>query len=70
VTAEVPRSWFLSSDVHWSGPASLDRAGYACSGAGDFDGDGFADIVIGAYKDPDGGYNAGAAYLLLGESGF
>ncbi len=46
------------------GEANQDHAGYSVSGAGDVNGDGFADVLIGssAYD------NAGAAYLLFGKS--
>ena len=43
-------------------------AGYALAGAGDVDGDGLDDIVVGAYKDGSAGDTAGTAYLLLGGS--
>ncbi|PLS21305.1 calcium-binding protein [Neptunicoccus cionae] len=44
-----------------------DGVGYALSSAGDINGDGFDDIVIGAYKsDPDGSSSAGLAYVVFG----
>ncbi|MFH1464319.1 MAG: MopE-related protein [Pseudomonadota bacterium] len=36
------------------------------SGAGDFDGDGLNDIVVGADHVDDGGYDAGAVYVFFG----
>ncbi|MFH1467175.1 MAG: MopE-related protein [Pseudomonadota bacterium] len=42
------------------------RAGAAVAGAGDVDGDGLADLLIGAPQDHVGGTLAGAAYLVLG----
>ena len=36
------------------------------SGAGDVDGDGNDDLLIGAQSNDEGGRNAGAAYLVLG----
>lgn len=50
-----------------NGAAPFDRAGNAVSTAGDMDGDGFGDIVIGAYRsDPGGRTDAGRAYVVLG----
>ncbi|MDP2314089.1 MAG: MopE-related protein [Pseudomonadota bacterium] len=49
------------------GGASVDSfAGFSVAGAGDTDGDGFADFLIGAYAADDGGSNAGTASLFLG----
>jgi hypothetical protein len=51
-----------------SGGATDDRAGFSVSGAGDVNGDGFDDIIIGApYADPHDS-NSGAAYVLFGKS--
>jgi len=53
------------------GDAAGDNAGYSVSSAGDVNGDGYGDLVIGARSDDDGGSNAGAAYVVLGRrSGF
>ena len=43
-----------------------DGAAVAVAGAGDVNGDGFADMLIGAPGNADGGSSAGAAYLVLG----
>ena len=53
------------------GDAADDRAGTSVSGAGDVNGDGFADLIVGASSGDDGGPNAGEAYVVFGkESGF
>ncbi len=49
--------------------AAGDYFGYAVSGAGDVDGDGFDDVIIGAPLVDSSGSNAGAAYVYLGSSG-
>ncbi|MGE0256480.1 MAG: beta strand repeat-containing protein [Alphaproteobacteria bacterium] len=46
-----------------------DNFGWSVSGIGDFNGDGFDDIVIGAPgADPDGNSGAGSAYVIYGRS--
>ena len=48
-----------------------DRAGWSVSSAGDVNGDGFADLIVGAWKGDDGDYDAGEAYVVFGKaSGF
>ncbi|HEV8323971.1 MAG TPA: FG-GAP-like repeat-containing protein [Myxococcota bacterium] len=46
-----------------------DSFGQAVASAGDVDGDGFADIVVGALQDDAGGVDAGAVYLYRGGPG-
>ncbi|MEL6342125.1 MAG: MopE-related protein [Myxococcota bacterium] len=43
-----------------------DSFGFSVSGAGDVDGDGFADVLIGAYADGDDEIAVGAAYVYYG----
>jgi hypothetical protein len=48
------------------GVAAHDAAGFSVAGAGDVNGDGALDIVVGApFASPDGLTNAGATYVLL-----
>ena len=55
-----------------TGEASGDFAGFSVSKAGDVNGDGYADLLIGAKRnDPHGLGNEGAAYVVFGKaSGF
>lgn len=58
-----------SADVRYAGEAPADRAATAVAGAGDVDGDGYDDVLVGADDNDDGGSSAGAAYLMLGGEG-
>ena len=51
------------------GEAGSDRAGKSVSSAGDVDGDGFGDLIVGARNNDEGGSNAGAAYVVFGKAG-
>jgi len=57
------------SDAHATlyGPAQS-LTGGSLAAAGDISGDGYRDLLIGAYRDDEGGTEAGAAFLLLGGS--
>ena len=48
------------------GEDSADVAGWSVAGAGDLDGDGLSDLLIGAIGHCAGGYDAGAVYAVLG----
>ena len=51
------------------GDAADDYLGYSVSTAGDINGDGYADLIVGAGEGDDGGSNAGEAYVLFGKAG-
>lgn len=50
------------------GVSGLDRAGFAVHGAGDVNGDGIDDILIGAVNADPNGYASGAGYVVFGRS--
>jgi len=54
------------ADITLTGEVAGDRAGTSARGAGDLDGDGYDDILVGATHDDDGGVDAGATYVLFG----
>jgi hypothetical protein len=53
-----------SADLTLEGESSHDSAGLSVAMAGDVDGDGLCDLLVGAPGDDDGGSSAGAAYLI------
>jgi hypothetical protein len=53
-----------------NGAAASDQSGVSVSNAGDVDGDGFDDLIIGApYADPKGN-NSGASYVVFGKDNY
>ena len=73
--AEFPPNINLSSlgskaGVKFAGAEFGDQSGFAVSTAGDFNGDGVEDVIIGARNSNAGGANSGAAYLVFGKRGF
>ncbi len=58
-----------SNGFRVNGAAAFNHSGYSAAGAGDVNGDGVDDIVIGAaYADPGGASNAGSTYVVYGRS--
>jgi FG-GAP repeat protein len=54
----------------WDGAAAGDRLGGSVSGAGDVNGDGFSDVIVGAENtDPGGLSQAGSAFVYSGVDG-
>jgi Ca2+-binding RTX toxin-like protein len=51
------------------GDAAGDQAGYSVSSAGDVNGDGIDDLIVGSPYGDDGGTNAGEAYVVYGQAG-
>ena len=53
-----------------SGGAAYDYSGFSVSDAGDVNGDGFDDVIVGAYLAGTPGAYAGEAYVVFGKAGF
>jgi len=54
------------ADATLTGASAGDNAGRSISGAGDLDGDGHDDLLVGAPFEGSAGTNAGAAYVVYG----
>jgi Ca2+-binding RTX toxin-like protein len=60
-----------STGFKLSGAAADDHSGFSVGSAGDVNGDGFADLIVGAYGADPNGANSGASYVVFGKaSGF
>ncbi len=55
-----------TADVVMNGEMISDRFGYSVSSAGDVNGDGFSDVIIGSINNDAGGMDAGRAYVYFG----
>ena len=66
----VPPSWTDLANAHLTlvGESNADSAGDAVAAAGDVDGDGLEDLLVGAYRNTNATGRSGKAYLLLGSS--
>ena len=57
-----------TADVILTGAAASDQFGNSVSSSGDLNGDGFSDVIVGAYLNDAGGTDAGRAYIFFGGS--
>jgi Ca2+-binding RTX toxin-like protein len=51
-----------------NGVSADDLSGKSVSGAGDVNGDGLADLIVGAYRDDPSGGNSGASFVVFGKT--
>jgi predicted nucleic acid-binding Zn-ribbon protein len=56
------------ADASWWGENKGDYAGFSVAGAGDINGDGFDDILIGAYGNDENNDMGGQAYIIFGKT--
>ncbi|TXT65110.1 MAG: hypothetical protein BAJALOKI3v1_130014 [Promethearchaeota archaeon] len=56
-----------NADASYIGENDDDESGIALSRAGDVNGDGYDDFLIGAHRNDDGGSNSGKSYLIFGK---
>ena len=53
-----------------NGQAAGDQSGWSVASAGDVNGDGLGDLIVGAYQsDPASGVDAGRSYVVFGKAG-
>ncbi len=57
----------LEPSASFLGEFYYERIGYYMENAGDVNADGFEDFLIGTFHNKENGYDAGAAYLILGD---
>ena len=51
-----------------NGVSAGDQSGVSVSSAGDVNGDGLADLIVGAQKDDPGGIDSGASFVVFGKT--
>ena len=51
-----------------NGVSAYDSSGRSVSSAGDVNGDGFDDLIVGAYRDDPNGSSSGASFVVFGKT--
>ncbi len=51
-----------------NGVSAGDSSGFSVSGAGDVNGDGLADLIVGAFGDDPNGSTSGASFVVFGKA--
>ncbi|MDF2462199.1 MAG: hypothetical protein K0Q43_434 [Ramlibacter sp.] len=64
--AEINLSSLDGSNGFQLNGAAGDRSGFSVSSAGDVNGDGFADLIVGAYTADPNGDNSGSSFVVFG----
>ena len=57
-----------SNGFRLDGEAKFDRSGFSVSNAGDVNGDGLGDVIVGAQGADPNGYNSGSSYVVFGSA--
>jgi hypothetical protein len=60
---EAGSGGFVINGVSWG-----DRSGFSVSGAGDVNGDGLDDLIVGAHSDDPNGNSSGASFVVFGKA--
>ena len=66
LSAPTAETMLEDAPVRLIGETGSDYVGWAIAAAGDVDGDGFDDMLVGAYADGLSGVDAGGAYVVTG----
>jgi hypothetical protein len=67
--ASIPLSGLNGQDgFRIAGAAAFDQVAYSLAAAGDVNGDGYDDIVLGSYRAEPTGYQSGASYVVFGKA--
>jgi hypothetical protein len=69
ITPEIPPTAASLLQIAPTGDAELDEFGHSVSTAGDVNGDGYDDVIVGATGNDAGGMRAGRAYIFFGGPG-